>query len=307
MRARRRHGFALVAVLWVLTVATVLSAATVLLGRGAYGAARNRTNAERAYWRAEECVAMTLALVDRALAAANESQRPRVWRTLDTAIDSMTATRADGCEVALRSFGSSLDVNSVSEATLLKFFVHAAGETEGPALADAVLDWRDADSEQRPLGAESTWYEQNTRPGPRNDLFAADDELTLVRGLSNRADLLGFLTTSSSRTCLSTAPAAVLAALPGFTDDAVARVLADRADGRALLDLSTLMSRISRTAADSMAVHFEELVTTTTIEPQGWSLTAKVSVGWPAISISTDVWFGRYADHAVIVRHRSQW
>ncbi|MDB4913037.1 MAG: hypothetical protein JWM95_681 [Gemmatimonadetes bacterium] len=305
--ARRKRGFALVAVLWVLTVATVLSAATVLVGRGAYGAARNRTNAERAYWRAEECVAMTIALVDRALAAANESQRLRVWRTLDVAVDSMSATRAADCAMTLRSFGSSLDVNAASDATLQKFFVNAAGETEGPALADAVLDWRDTDVEQRPAGAEASWYEQNARPSPRNDLFAADGELTLVKGLEHRQDLLRFLTTSPSRICLSTAPAAVLAALPGFTEEAVTRVLVDRAEGRPFIDLSTLMSRVSHTAADSIAMHFEELATTTSIEPQGWSVVATVSVGWPAISVSTDVWFDRYADHAVIVRHRSQW
>src|SRR4029078_2268776 len=70
MSTRSRQGFALVAILWVLTVASVLGAGAALQGRDAYSAARNRLNAQRAYWIAEGCAAEALASADRILASS---------------------------------------------------------------------------------------------------------------------------------------------------------------------------------------------------------------------------------------------
>src|SRR5258705_2447328 len=87
-RSMRRHmlareGFALAAVLWVLTVAAVLAAGTALVGRQAYAASRNRVNQERAYWTAEGCLAELRSLADVALASADPSQLTQIWRNLD--------------------------------------------------------------------------------------------------------------------------------------------------------------------------------------------------------------------------------
>src|SRR5438309_1755379 len=116
-----RSGFALGAVLWVLTVATVLGGAAALQGRSAYDASRNRVNAERAYWIAEGCVAEMREVIDRTLATASPTMLPNTWRTLDAAVLAQMPNQP-GCGIALDAVGSSIDVNGASDALLRKYF-----------------------------------------------------------------------------------------------------------------------------------------------------------------------------------------
>ncbi|MEO8623805.1 MAG: hypothetical protein ABI625_22180 [bacterium] len=306
MSMRSREGFALVAILWVLTVASVLGAGAALQGREAYNVSRNRLNAERAYWVAEGCVAEVLASADGILASSTEVQQPRVWRTIDVSIDSATVALSSECEVGMRAMGSRIDVNGASETLLRKYFVEAVGSTEGGAMSDALLDWRDADVDVRSAGAEEAWYMTNERPSPRNAAFAAEGELQLVRGLESRPELTAHLTVNSSLICLATAPAPVLAALPGFTEEVVERVLADRAAGRPMIELRDLMTGVSRAAAESLVVHFSELSILTTLEPRGWELTVRAVAGFPSVTVTSEVWFDRYGDHVVVLRRRTQ-
>jgi DNA uptake protein ComE-like DNA-binding protein len=54
-----------------------------------------------------------------------------------------------------------------------------------PTMADAILDWLDADKQARPSGAELDYYEQTGVPyRPRNDIPVALEELLLVRDVS---------------------------------------------------------------------------------------------------------------------------
>jgi len=54
-----------------------------------------------------------------------------------------------------------------------------------PEIADAILDWLDADATPRPLGAEGEAYGSLTPPyAPRNGPLASLDELLLVRGVT---------------------------------------------------------------------------------------------------------------------------
>lgn len=305
MTQRHRRGFALAAILWVLTVASIVAAAAALQGRSAYAATRNRVNEDRAFWIAEGCVASTVAGIDRLLGSTSEARYDNVWRRLDAVADSLRDGATDGCVVTLRAEGSAIDVNGASEQILRKYFVETSGNSEGNAIADALLDWRDRDSDARAAGAEATWYDANKRPGPRNDALASDAELALIRGLENRMDLRQHLTTEPSVICLATAPAPVLAAIPGFTRETVDRVLTDRAEGVPVRDLSTLVSRVSRTAAESLLVHFPELSASTSIEPRVWILTASARAGDPAIELGATVWFDRYGDHVVVLRRRT--
>jgi hypothetical protein len=98
----------------------------------------------------------------------------------------------------------------------------------------------------------------------------------------------------------------VLAALPGFTDDAVAQMLADRASGVWFGDLNALRGRLPQAAAESLLVHFQELTTTTTVDPEGWILTVTANAGAPAIAVTTELRLDRYADRAIVLRRRTQ-
>jgi len=302
---RRRAGFALAAVLWVLTVATVLGGAAALQGRSAYDASRNRVNAERAYWLAEGCVAEMREAIDRALATSTQVALPATWRTLDAVVTALEPA-PPGCRVTLQSVGSAIDVNGASDALLRKYFGNNAAQSSADALTDALLDWRDADDTVRVSGAERAWYTANKLPAPRNDSLASIQELSLVRGFETRPDLATYLTVEPSRVCLTTAPAPVLAALPGFTDVTVAQVLADRAAGVWFGDLNMLRGRLPQAPAESLLVHFQELAMMTTVDPEGWILTVTATSGVPAIAVTTELRLDRYANTAVVLRRRTQ-
>lgn len=302
---RSRGGFALAAVLWVLTVAAVLGGAAALQGRLAYDASRNRVHAERAFWLAEGCVAEMREAVDRALTTSTQIALAETWRTLDAVVAALQPA-PPGCRVTLQSVGSAIDVNGASDALLRKYIGNSSAAASADALTDALLDWRDADDSVRVSGAERAWYTANQLPRPRNDSLASIQELSLVRGFDARPDLADYLTVEPSRVCLTTAPAPVLAALPGFTDDAVARVLADRAAGVWFGDLNMLRGRLPQAAAESLLVHFQELAVTTTVDPEGWILTVTATAGTPAIAVTTELRLDRYANRAIVLRRRTQ-
>ncbi|HEU4722066.1 MAG TPA: hypothetical protein VFS59_11945 [Gemmatimonadaceae bacterium] len=302
---RRRAGFALGAVLWVLTVAAVLGGAAALRGRTAYDASRNRVNAERAYWIAEGCIAEIRAAIDQALATSTPIALAETWRTLGTVVAASTPT-PPGCRVTLESVGSAIDVNGASYDLLRKYFGNSATPASADALTDALLDWRDADDTVRASGAERAWYTANQLPAPRNDSLRSIQELSLVRGFDARPDLADYLTLEPSRICLTTAPAPVLAALPGFTADAVAQVLADRAAGVWFGDLNMLRGRLPQAAAESVLVHFQELAMMTTVDPEGWILAVTATSGTPAVAVTTELRLDRYATRAIVLRRRTQ-
>lgn len=305
-RLNVRRGFALAAVLWVLTVAAVLGASTALVGRSAYGAARNRVNAERAYWLAEACLAAMRSLADHALFAADPSLLTQIWRSLDRNVAAMHPPLALRCQVSLTAVGSSIDINGSSDVVLRKFFLNATGTPTGDALTDALLDWRDPDDDQRALGAERSWYDANGQQAPRNDSLASVRELALVRGMASHHDLWPYLTVERSRICLTTAPGPVLAALPGFVDETVVQLLSDRAQGLFFSNLNALQSELSSSAADSLQAHFPELAALTTADPDGWMLTVRARAGLPPVAVTTEVRLDRFAGHTVILRRRTQ-
>ena len=301
----RRAGFALGAVLWLLTVCSILATAVALRGRSAFEATRNRANAERAYWIAEGCVAELREALDTTLASAPPNTLATVWRTLDVAAEPFVPPQPQ-CRVTVQAVGNTIDVNTASDTLLRKYFAQTEGSSAADALTDAIVDWRDADDDPMPNGAERAWYTANKRPAPRNDSLAAVQELTLVRGLEARPDLTAYLGVDPARICITTAPAPVLAALPGFTIDAVTQILTDRANGVWLSDLNALRGRVSPAASDSILAHFQELSRLTTMDPDGWILTVTASAGSPAVSASTELRLDRYASRLVVVRRRTQ-
>jgi general secretion pathway protein K len=301
---RSRGGFALGAVLWVLVISTVLAGAAALQGRSAFEASRNRVSAERAYWLAEGCVSEAREMIDRALADTPPTRLDASWRTIDTLVAAFQPSTPD-CNVTLTSVGGAIDVNGASEALLRKYFGNAVPSATADALTDALLDWRDADDSVRASGAERAWYVANRQPVPRNDSLVSIEELRLVRGLDARPDLLAYLTVEPSRVCLTTAPAAVLAALPGFTDVTVGQVLADRAAGLRFGDLNMLRGRLPQAESESLLVHFQELATMTTVEPDGWVLRISAASGAPPITAVAELRLDRYGSRTVVVRRRT--
>src|SRR4051812_48732156 len=107
VRAPARRAFALLTVLCVVSAAAVVALAATLAGRDAAGAALNRVNAARAFWRAHDCAARARAAIDAELRDGDDADALRRWRVLDH----LVVVGGEGCDIRLEAAGTRLDVN----------------------------------------------------------------------------------------------------------------------------------------------------------------------------------------------------
>ena len=302
-RVRDEGGFALLAVLWVMVGVASLALLYRLAAREAVAAARNRADLTVAAWRAEGCAEAARAAISQALRAGrDEGPDSPTWAVLDrvVAADALAA----GCEVRLLSAGRGLDPNTADREMLLRLLT-AADVPVGAAdsMADALIDWRDPDSEPRPRGAEAGWYIAAGRLPPRNGPLADVRELARVRGW-DRAGLDTLFSLEPGRIDLNRAPPAVLAALPGFTPEALSRVTEMRWRGARLGGLIELEGALSRGARESLLRHFPEASVLTTTAPDAWVLEARAREGAPPVTAVVELRLVRGGERAAVVRRR---
>jgi general secretion pathway protein K len=269
---RAQGGFALLTVLWVMVGASVLAVAASLAGRDAVDATRNRVSSARAYWHAYGCSERMRSIIDAALDTSDDAAA--AWRLLDRATVVSTALRAGDCDVQLEAAGTRLDVNSASEEQLRALF-RAIGRADVDSLADALIDWRDADDVARPSGAEGSWYVVARRTPPRNAPIADQREIAFVRGFERSAVFDSVLTVEPSRLSINSASADVLATVPGLSSELIDRVLEQRANGTPIGDLLALAERVSAQARREFLSHYPEVTRLTTVDPEAWLVRAR--------------------------------
>lgn len=300
---RTRSGFALLAVLWVLTGATALATVALLLARDAFATSRNRTYLLQASWAAQTCVALTRAAVANVLLERPRHEPlPVLWTALDTLSASASPLLGSRCEVAFRAQGNTLDLNDATEVQL-RALLTAVGLRDPTALSDALLDWRDRDDIPRPMGAESDWYAAAGRPLPRNGPLADMSELCLVRGFED-LDLRDFLGVDSARISLNTAPVPVLLTVPGISLEAANRISEMRGRRGPLTDFAELLALLSPSSRDSLLTHYQEVARLTTFEPDGWLVTVTAHAGSPAVRWTVELRLSRVGARAAVVRWR---
>jgi type II secretory pathway component PulK len=300
-----RRGFALLTALWAITVGGVLAAAASLVGRESLDAARNRADAEGALWRAEDCLARARATIDAVLGeAGTPDAAARAWQSLDALVAAVPLARAPGCAVELRASGSSLDVNAASAGQLRRLLSMLYGAARAESLTDALLDWRDADDEPRPQGAEADWYRRQGRHAPRNDSLADARELARVRGFEELDELRELLTVGAGRVSIANAPPPVLAAVPGFLDETVAAIVELRLRGERIADLLAFGSTLPPHAADSLLANYPAIAQLTVLEPEAWVLTSRGAVGDRSVTVAVEAMLVRDGARAVVLRRR---
>ncbi len=113
---------------------------------------------------------------------------------------------------------SRLNVNVASEESLLRL------PNMTPELVDALLDYRDRDSNPRPQGVEQEYYSELARPYLiKNGPFATVEELLLVRGFTPRllfgAEVRGGEADGESEALFTEMPLARLLTTHGFEPD----------------------------------------------------------------------------------------
>lgn len=296
-----RRGFALVTVLWVVTIMGVLALALTLTARGAVAGAQARLDWHRASWRAEGCAAMLQARLDAALREDQASAQH--WGDLD-AIAAATALPT-GCSVRLEAAGTRLNVNTASTSSISRALVaHGFTPVRADSMAAAVLDWRDADAVPTPGGAEETWYRDAARPLPRNGPLASVGELRQVRGFeqTNEADLL--LGVGADRVALSHAPAWLIRELPGMSDEAVAALLSLRASQPHDGALNVVAGRLSAPARAELLAALPELAARAADQPDAWEARISVAEGTPPLRVELFVRYRNAGTRVAVVTQR---
>lgn len=303
-RATNETGFALLAVLWVMVGVSALALLYRVAAREAVAAATNRADLSVARWRAEGCAEAARAAISAAL-QSGEGGRPGRWgwSNLDTAVASDPFVA--GCAVCMRPSGIGLNPNSADPEMIMRLLV-AAGVPEDSALAmaDALADWRDADSDPRLNGAEAPWYNARGRSPPRNGPLADVRELARIRGF-DRPGLDTLFSVEPGRVDLNRAPAAVLAAIPGFTPEAVSRLMEMRWRGERLDNLVELEGALSKGAREELTRNFAEASVMTTTVPDAWILQVRASEGQPPATAAVELRIVRAGKRAAVVRRRT--
>jgi general secretion pathway protein K len=307
MTARRRGGFALISVLWILVGVSAVAMAGSLAAREAVASARNRADLADAAWRAEGCLERARAAMWQALKAArNQAPGSGAWDGMDRTVRESPLLSASGCVVEMIAAGAALDVNAAPDDAIHRALAaHGVPAARADSLVDALADWRDADSVPRPRGAERGWYRAQGRRAPRDGPLADARELALVRGFDAVPGIEALLSTEPGRVPLGHAPAAVLASLPGFTPEAVARVVDMRSRGEAVTDLSAFPGRLSPGAREVLLRRFTEFVGAAATEPEAWIVRARTGVGTPPAVSVVEVRLVRAGARAAVVRRKT--
>lgn len=252
-----RRGFALVAALWLVVALSAVSLEWSLRARERRLATANLVDEARARALADAGVAHARARLEERLARAADPTRPvsplfraDPWALPQVALADTVELEEGRYALELRDLGAALHLNRASEEELRRFFAALrvdAGRAD--RIAQAVLDWRDADDERRGRGAERADYLAEGSPVlPENAPFQRLEELRFVRGMTpeiyERAR--PFLTLlGTGQVNLNAAGRPVLLALPGITEETAAALVRLREQGRRLPNLEALPPLVS--------------------------------------------------------------
>jgi general secretion pathway protein K len=173
----RQRGFALVIVIWILTLLSLMAGSFALSMRresSVAGALKNNAQAQ--------ALAETgLSIAQFMLQNPDPEQRWLADGTL------YRIARSDS-EIRIRILAESgkVDINTAEEPLLQAVINSIIDDSkQQQQLLDALMDWRDADDEPRPQGAEKKQYRQaGLAYQPSNRPFQALEELQLVQGFT---------------------------------------------------------------------------------------------------------------------------
>ncbi|MDI1276667.1 type II secretion system protein GspK [Methylobacter sp.] len=221
----RPEGFALVLVLWVLSLLTIMAGSFALSMRREAGIVTGSSNNAQAAAIAES----GLAVAELMLMHPDPLQR---WHT-DGSVYQLDYADSK-VRVRLLSEAGKVDLNSADQTLLQGLMVHApVDEQLQIRLVNAVLDWRDADDLVHIEGAEKEEYKDaGLSYGPRNKPFQSIEELQLVLGmndlvfkwLENRVTVYS----GQPQVDLTQASQEVLQVLPGMDPELINEYIAAR-------------------------------------------------------------------------------
>lgn len=224
MISATQRGFALVIVLWVLSLLIIMSASFALSMRREASIVEGIKNNAQAGAVAESA----LAVAEMMLMQPDAAKRWRADGSIYQVDFSDTKVR-----IQLQAEVGKIDINNANEALLQTLIGRVAvDKNDQIKLVNAILDWRDADDLARPDGAEKQEYKRaGLNYHPRNKRFRTVEEFQMVLGVTQEIfETLSPLITvySGQDVDFRFAPREVLEALPGLNPEGIEQYLMER-------------------------------------------------------------------------------
>lgn len=181
--ARYKSGFALVLVLGVMVLLAILAAGIAFSVRSEMNIAGEFSDRIRARYLAH--AGLQRALLELSMDNPGVDSYVETWQRLRS--DDEVLDFGDGIFIVyVTDETGKLNINTADRDTLVAFFTQITGDSaQAEEIADAVVDWRDADDEPELLGAESDYYLNLEQPyRAKNAPFDSPFELLLVKGIT---------------------------------------------------------------------------------------------------------------------------
>ena len=186
--ARPARGLALIAVTWVIVIASLILMGAKRAARVNLAAAYGGLASVQAHWLARAGIEQAIAMLEDDYANVDSDlddwyEEPTCFEEVELTGGkfSVSAPAAEGDEPSLQRFGlidhaARVNVNTADEKQLSKLLDLESWQV------NAIVDWRDKDDSARVGGAEGGYYRHLDFPYEiRNDPFQTLHELLLVR------------------------------------------------------------------------------------------------------------------------------
>lgn len=320
MKLTNESGFALVAALWLLVAFSAIGLEFSIRARAQRLEVTNGIEAASLRAAADGGIETAYALLHERLAEVRRHGSTDPNRLIDPWSDLLyeegerspagNRTELDrvghpGVSVLLRDAGAFLNPNLASEEQLRRFFLALRLDLrDADRLAQAILDWRDADQARRGRGAEREEYLREGLPAlPSNRPFVRLAELRLVRGMTDqiyRRALPMLSLSGTGRINANQAHAAVLLSLPGMTEAAVAALERRAASGHPIRNLNDLLLELSEGPRSELQAASAELQGRVLFETHEMLATATATQAGSPVTVRTRGLFVRAGDAVVL-------
>jgi general secretion pathway protein K len=253
---RNRRGFALLAAIWLVVAIATVALQFALDARERRLLGINTSERGKGRGAAIGALNASQAALEQALRQGPGTGNARIalmrgadpWLDADSIFSGAILVDSVPVEVQALDLGTQLNINSMGEQQLRTFFSFALRDfATADKIAQAVLDWRDADSIPRSNGAERDEYIREGRLAlPTNETFREVSDLLSVVGMTPEIydRVAPFLTTRGSGVInINSADTVVLRAIPGMTDEILANILNQRSMGRRISTVNSVMPR----------------------------------------------------------------
>lgn len=242
------RGIALVITLWLLVILSVMAFSfTSLVRTETYSTHAFKDGLENKYF-AEAGIQRGVAEIFHRIAARSNKTPERSQSGNEAAfqVDGSFYTQTIGeghYRISLADEGGKININTLSDQTgiILNTLLTNAemGKEQADGIVDAILDWKDSDSDARLKGAETAYYMSLPNPyKAKNKDLETLEELALVKGIrpdllygdTRRKGMIHFLTVyhKTPQLNLDVASGEVLQSVPGMTPEILDGILTAR-------------------------------------------------------------------------------